>query len=80
MDEYIKKADAVRIASGYCHPANVSKELGKLPPADVIPFEIIAELEQMDYELYCRTGKSHLNDRQWEWLKGVIREKGEDYD
>ena len=28
----IDRAEAIRIASGYCHPANVAKELAKLPP------------------------------------------------
>ena len=27
----IDRAEAVRVASGYCHPANVAKELAKLP-------------------------------------------------
>lgn len=29
----ISRADAVRVASGYCHPSNIAKELAKLPPA-----------------------------------------------
>lgn len=33
MSDYIKREDAIRIASGYCHPANVAKELAKLPSA-----------------------------------------------
>ena len=27
----ISRADAIRVASGYCHPANVAQELAKLP-------------------------------------------------
>ena len=27
----ISRADAIRLASGYCHPSNVAKELAKLP-------------------------------------------------
>lgn len=27
----ISRADAIRVASGYCHPSNVAKELAKLP-------------------------------------------------
>lgn len=27
----IDRAEAIRIASGYCHPANVARELAKLP-------------------------------------------------
>ena len=31
-EDAISRQDAIRIASGYCHPANVAKELAKLPP------------------------------------------------
>lgn len=31
-EDAISRADAVRVASGYCHPANIAKELAKLPP------------------------------------------------
>ena len=27
----ISRAEAIRVASGYCHPSNVAKELAKLP-------------------------------------------------
>ena len=30
-EDAIDRAEAVRVASGYCHPANVAKELAKLP-------------------------------------------------
>ena len=30
-EDAISRAEAVRVASGYCHPANVAKELAKLP-------------------------------------------------
>ena len=30
-DDAIDRQAAIRIASGYCHPANVAKELAKLP-------------------------------------------------
>lgn len=29
--EFISRQEAIRIASGYCHPANIAKELKKLP-------------------------------------------------
>ena len=32
----ISRADAIRVASGYCHPSNVAKELMKLPPVNAI--------------------------------------------
>lgn len=30
-DDAISRREAIRIASGFCHPANVAKELAKLP-------------------------------------------------
>lgn len=30
--------------------------------------KLLKELMQLDYELYCRIGKSHLSEDQWEWL------------
>lgn len=37
MGDYISREAAIRIASGYCHPANIAEELSKLPAADVRP-------------------------------------------
>lgn len=34
-EDAISRADAVKVASGYCHPQNIANELAKLPP--VIP-------------------------------------------
>ena len=36
-EDAISRAEAVRVASGYCHPANVAKELAKLPPVTPQP-------------------------------------------
>lgn len=33
MSDLIDREEAIRIASGYCHPANIVKELEKLPSA-----------------------------------------------
>ena len=33
----IDRAEAIKVASGYCHPANVAKELAKLPPVTPQP-------------------------------------------
>lgn len=35
--EYILKSEAIRVASGYCHPSNIAKELEKLPSVDIPP-------------------------------------------
>lgn len=36
-EDAIDRAEAIKIASGYCHPANVAKELAKLPPVTPQP-------------------------------------------
>jgi len=36
-EDAIDRAEAIKIASGYCHPANVIKELAKLPPVTPQP-------------------------------------------
>ena len=33
MSDLISRQAAIRIASGYCHPANIAKELERLPSA-----------------------------------------------
>jgi hypothetical protein len=35
-EDAISRADAVKVASGYCHPSNIAKELAKLPPVTPI--------------------------------------------
>ena len=35
--EYILKSEAIRVASGYCHPSNIAKELEKLPSVAIPP-------------------------------------------
>ena len=37
MDDLISRQVAIRVASGYCHPANIAKELEKLPSAQPEP-------------------------------------------
>ena len=36
-DDAIDRSKAIMIASGYCHPANVAKQLAKLPPVTPQP-------------------------------------------
>jgi len=59
----IDRAEAIKIASGYCHPANVAKELAKLPPVKVeprwipvserLPEEKINPITEDFYEYQC---------------------------
>ena len=54
----ISRADAIRVASGYCHPSNVAKELAQLP--SVTPQEtrkghwISRETKGVRYAFWCR--------------------------
>lgn len=36
MADLIYRKEAIRVASGYCHPANIAKELAKLPTIDAV--------------------------------------------
>lgn len=51
MDDLISRQDAIRIASGYCHPANIAKELEKLPSAQPEPH----------YCRECKWSMCHIN-------------------
>ena len=49
MDDLIRRSDAIRIASGYCHWTNIPKELAKLPSVNPIPCEdAISRQEAID--------------------------------
>lgn len=48
-EDAISRADAVRVASGYCHPANIAKELAKLPPVQPKP-KTECSCEQIKWE------------------------------
>jgi hypothetical protein len=43
MSDLISRQAAIYIASGYCHPANVAKELAELPSANV---DLIKKIEE----------------------------------
>ena len=56
MADLIDRQEAIRIASGYCHPANVVKELAKLPSAQ--PDKV--------YEQGWKDGQDALREEIWE--------------
>ena len=74
MDDLISRTDAKWAV--FCNRGNTAAQnhaIDALPTVDAIPAERIKELEQFDYELYCHFGRSHLNEQQWEWLKGMLK-------
>ena len=58
MNDLIDRQAAIRIASGYCHPANIAKELAKLPSAQPEPQWIPCERElpsdNREVEVTCK--------------------------
>ena len=48
MTDYISREAAIRVASGYCHPANIAKELSKLPAADVREVVLCGDCKHSD--------------------------------
>lgn len=50
----ISRRGAIRIASGYCHPANVAKELAKLPSVQPEPCDVCVHKDDCgDMRIYC---------------------------
>ena len=64
MRDTIYRDDAIRVASGYCHPANIAKELAKLPSAQPQRMKAhwvdITNAESIDYEYKCSECGFHL--------------------
>ncbi len=53
----ISRAEAIRVASGYCHPSNIAKELAKLPsvtPQEPVIDKIKNDMADIGKELRTR--------------------------
>lgn len=63
-EDAISRAAAVKVASGYCHPANIAKELAKLPPVTPKP-ETAHWIKVPDEEtFFCSKCNARLYDEQ----------------
>lgn len=63
-EDTISRADAVKVASGYCHPSNIAKELAKLPPVTPKP-ETAHWIKVPDEEtFFCSKCNCRLDDEQ----------------
>ena len=66
-EDTISRADAVKVASGYCHQANVAKELAKLPPVTPIRpkghWIEIAQCSDGKHKIECSECKGHIFSR-----------------
>jgi len=68
MNDLIDRAEAIRIASGYCHPANIAEELRKLPAA--VP-EPLTDAEQRIF-LAAMSREEKIYRQTDEELKGPV--------
>lgn len=60
--ELIEKEKAVYIASGYCNPFNIAKELQQLPPVKAIPLEKIDEILNNYHRFLWTESESVMGD------------------
>lgn len=64
-EDAISRAEAIRIASGYCHPSNVTKELANLPPVKPTQSWIpVNERLPKPYTYVNATCRSLVDDRE----------------
>lgn len=61
----IDRAEAIKIASGYCHPANVAKELAKLPSVNPQPCEDAISRQAVIDSLHSKFADGFDSDRWW---------------
>lgn len=63
-DDTISRQAAIRIASGFCHPANIAKELAKLPSAQPEHLCVVMDKISKAYEKAMNTPCIH-NPMAW---------------
>ena len=68
MDDLIRRSEAIRVASGYCHWTNIPAELAKLPSVTPAPKNVNDVLEEIKADLQT------LADD--EWSQKVLASKG----
>jgi nitrite reductase/ring-hydroxylating ferredoxin subunit len=83
VDDCISRQAAIYIASGYCHPANVAKELAKLPSVQPKRGKWIWNGDTLDWERlhYCSECKKYAlrdTDGKYEVLSDFCPHCGAD--
>lgn len=69
----IDRAEAIKIASGYCHPANVAKELAKLPPVNPQPCEdAISRQAVLDIVDSYSESRSNVEDVTQDMISDIL--------
>lgn len=61
----IDRAEAIKVASGYCHPANVAKELAKLPAVNPQLCEDAISRQAVIDSLHSKFADGFDSDRWW---------------
>jgi hypothetical protein len=70
-EDAISRQAAIRIASGYCHPANIADELAKLPPAQpetahwIMPRNDDGMSDPIEYQVRCSKCGFDLDPQTW---------------
>lgn len=68
-EDAISRADAIRVASGYCHPANVAKELAKLPSVQAEPHYTDDQIQKMQDMEQAQLNKAfELGRKDAKWI------------
>ena len=65
MDDLIRRSDAIRIASGYCHWSNIPAELAKLPSVNPIQCEDAISRQAVIDSLHSKFVDGFDSDRWW---------------
>ena len=65
MSDLISRQAAIRVASGYCHPANIAKELEKLP--SVQPDKDLIHLQKE--QAYMQGYEDGKKSRKGKWIR-----------
>lgn len=68
----ISRQAAIHIASGYCHPANIAKELEKLPSAQSELSNNSPKLDNKNGELISRQAAIDVTSRECQEWRGIF--------
>lgn len=75
--EYILKSEATRVASGYCHPSNIAKEMEKLPsvaiPNKTEPKQALYEIRETIDDWWDK--RIITNHTVYKMLRKLVEEK-----
>lgn len=75
-DDLIRRSDAIRVANGFCHPANVAEELAALPAVKPVKYEWCHDCKEYDQEAHCCPRWTSTIKRAIDSLDRAVEETG----